>query len=158
MIEKQFINNLGHQQIIIDRLTVNNLALNTPLIITKFVNLSIYQRTERPQYSCRNPLMADYNRGGEIGSQRPVNKEDLSQDWCLLDDRNCYSLSCIPKDDRTSKKVVDRDTISEEKVPQYVRKQLSKHSKDCHCLLSTVPQDDRNKKKYCKSEHHEQRE
>ena len=58
--------------------------------------------------------MADYNRGGKIGSQHQnkVDKEDLSQDWWLLDDRNCYSLSCIPQDDRSIKKVVDQDTIS----------------------------------------------
>ena len=94
MIEKQFINNLGHQQIIVDRLTVNNLDVNTPLIITKFVNLAIYQRTERPQYSCRNPSITNHNRGGEIGSQHQdnANKEDLSRD--------CWLLNEEPLDDR----------------------------------------------------------
>ena len=56
-IERQFTNNLGHQQIMIDKLTVNNLSLGIPLIITKFIN---DEWTKRPQYSCPNPLKADY--------------------------------------------------------------------------------------------------
>ena len=62
----------------IDKLTLNNISLGLPLIITKFINA---KWTDRSQYSCRNLLKVDYNRGGEIVSQHQnnVNKENEHQ-------------------------------------------------------------------------------
>ena len=107
LIERQFIkHNFGLQQIIMHRLTVNYLALNTPLLITRYVNKSIHQQTNRPQYSCHNPLNTDYNRGGEIGSQHQNDeKEDLSENWRLLGE------------------VKSQDTLGGENVIRYSEKQ-----------------------------------
>ena len=100
-------------------------------MITKYFNKSIHQRTERPQYSCHNPLNTDYNRGGEIGSQyqNNVEKKDLSQDWRLLVE------------------VKIQDTISRENVLRYFKRQQPTHKDGYISSLSTVAQNDRHKKR-----------
>ena len=70
-IEQQFTRRLGHQLLLIDKITMNNLSLGLPLMITKFINTTW---AEKAQYSCQNLLGVDYNRGEEIVSQVQNNR------------------------------------------------------------------------------------